>query len=77
MGGFVERVAVEAVAIRPVKVLLTVLAIPFYVVGVVAGLLVVAGMFAFAAVKVGVGDVRARASVREVTVSPPVEGEPV
>lgn len=76
MGGFVERVAREAVAVKPVKVLLTVLALPFYVVGLVVGLLVVAVMFAAGAVKVGIGDVRERVTVRELAAPPPpAEGD--
>ena len=74
MGGFVERVAREAVAIKPVKVLLTVLAVPFYVLGLVVGLLVVAVMFAAGAAKVGIADVRDRATVRELAAPPPAEG---
>ena len=57
---FVDRVAASALQVRPVKLLLTLLALPFYVLGWVLGLLVVVGLFAVGAVKVGIGDARAR-----------------
>lgn len=60
MGEFVERVAAEAVAVKPVRVVATVVAVPFWVLGVLAGLVWFAVVFAAGAVKVGFGDVRAR-----------------
>lgn len=65
----VARVAAEAVSIRPLKALLTVLAFPFYVLGLVLGLVVVAVIFAVGAVKLGVADMRARVN------QPPAVGE--
>lgn len=58
---FVDRVAVEAATVRPVKLLLTLLTLPFYVLGWLVGLLFVVVMFAVGAVKVGVADARERA----------------
>lgn len=58
--GFVERVAAQAVAVRPMRLLLTLLALPFYVLGWVVGLLWVAVLFAYGAVKVGIADARSR-----------------
>lgn len=60
MPGFVDRVAVEALKVRPARIVLTVLALPFYVLGVIIGLLLVAGKFALGAMKVGIDDMRAR-----------------
>ncbi len=57
---FVDRVASEAVEVKPVRVLLAVLAAVFYAVGWLVGLVVVAFMFALGAVRVGFADVRAR-----------------
>ena len=58
---FVDRVATEAATVRPVKLVLTLLTLPFYVLGWVLGLLFVVVMFAVGAVKVGVADARDRA----------------
>ncbi len=63
MAGFVDRVAAEALKVRPLKVLLTLLAVPFYVLGFAIGLLVVVVMFAVAAVRVGIEDARTRQPV--------------
>lgn len=60
MAKFVDRVASEALALRPLKMLATVLAIPFYVLGLLLGLLVVVAAFAVGAVRVGIADARAR-----------------
>ena len=60
MSGFVDRVAVQAVSVRPLRLLLAVVAAVFYVVGFVVGLVVVAVKFAVAAVKVGVSECHAR-----------------
>lgn len=62
MTGFVDRVAVEALQVRPLKAFLTLLALPFYVLGWIAGLLWLALRFAFGAVKVGIADAQARAA---------------
>jgi hypothetical protein len=63
MGEFVERVAAEAVAVKPMRVVATVVAVPFWVLGMVAGLVWFCCVFAAGAVKVGFADVRARLSV--------------
>lgn len=60
MSGFVDRVAVQAVSVRPLRMLLAVVAAVFYVVGFVAGLVVVAVKFAVAAVKVGLVECQER-----------------
>ena len=61
MSTFSDRVAAEAMSVRPVRALLTVLAAPFYVLGLLVGLVVVVALFAAGAVRVGIADVRARA----------------
>jgi len=58
---FVDRVAVEALKIRPFRVLLWVLAAPFYVIGFLLGLLLIIGIWSLGAVKAGIDEVRARA----------------
>lgn len=60
MAATFDRVAERAATYQPAKILLTVLAVPFYVVGFVVGVLWVALAWAWAAVLVGVGDVRRR-----------------
>lgn len=60
MGEFVERVAAEAVAVKPMRVVATVVAVPFWVLGMVAGLVWFCCVFAAGAVKVGFTDVRGR-----------------
>ena len=57
---FVDRVAVQAQQIRPVKALLTVLAAPFYAVGFAAALVVVVVTWFWAAAQVGWADARRR-----------------
>ena len=63
---FVERVAAAAVGVRPAKLLLTLLALPFYVLGWVLGLVYVCVLFAVGAVKVGIADARSRVAPRAV-----------
>ncbi len=58
---FLTRVHEQALTVRPLRLMLTVLAFPFYVVGLLVGLVVVVVLYAFAAVKTGVMDVRAKA----------------
>lgn len=72
MPGFVDRVAAEALDVRPLKAVLTLLAMPFYVLGCVLGLLWVVVRFAVGAVKVGIADAQAR-SVRPQPALPPGE----
>jgi hypothetical protein len=57
---FSARVAVQAAELRPLRIVLTVLAVPFYLFGVVLGLLFVAALWAVGAVRVGLDDARAR-----------------
>lgn len=75
-GAFADRVAAEAVAVRPVRAVLTALAFVFYVLGVVIGALVVAVTWSIAAVKVGVADVRARADRQTAPAAPPSTAVP-
>jgi hypothetical protein len=56
----VDKVAARASGVAPLKVLLTVLAAPFWLVGAVAGLVWVALVWAWAALCVGASDARAR-----------------
>jgi hypothetical protein len=58
MAKFVDRVADQARTVRPLRLLLTVLALPFYVLGWLLGLVVVVVMYAVGAVKVGLADAR-------------------
>ena len=60
MDDLLTRVHEQARAVRPLRALLTILAFPFYVVGLALGLLVVVALYAWAAVKTGIVDVRAR-----------------
>lgn len=56
MPNAVDRVAEAAQSVKPLRLFLTVLAFPFYVVGFVAGLVVVAGTWVVAAAQVGFAD---------------------
>lgn len=60
---FLDRVAAQAVSVRPSKALLTVLMLPFYVLGFVLGVAWVALRFVYGAVKVGILDASVRLSV--------------
>lgn len=62
MSSFVDRVAIEALSVRPLRVLLTVLALPFYALGWVLGIAWVVVKFAVAAVKLGIAEAQARAA---------------
>ena len=57
---FPERVAAHAQSVNVVKLLLSVLAFPFYVVGFVAGVVWLVVSWSFSAVVVGFGDVQRR-----------------
>ena len=59
---FPTRVAAKASEVKFSRVILTVLALPFYAVGCVVGLLIVAASWLFAALAVGVADARARSA---------------
>lgn len=67
MSNPVDRVAEAAQTVKLLKVLLAVLAFPFYVLGLVAGAAVVALMWIVAAVQVGFCDVRKRSADPEPT----------
>lgn len=55
-----DRIAAKAAETRPLRILLSVLAMPFYVLGLVVGVLVVAATWCYAAVGVGISDARNR-----------------
>ena len=57
---FADRVAAQALEVRFARVLLSLLAFPFYVLGLVLGLIIVAVRWCYAAVLVGIADVRKR-----------------
>jgi hypothetical protein len=61
MPSFIERAASKASDVKFAKVLLTILAAPFYVLGWLIGLLVVVVLLAWGAIRLGVADVRALA----------------
>lgn len=65
MASFPERVAVKAADVAVAKVLLTILALPFYVLGFVVGVVWVAMRWIFAAVVVGFADVNTRRAVTD------------
>lgn len=65
MPNFPERVAAKAVDIRVARILLTILAAPFYVVGFVAGVLWLALRWVFAALVVGFTDITNREQVTD------------
>lgn len=60
MSSFADRVAARAIEVRPARILLSVLAAPFYALGWLVGLVIVAVMWTVAAVQLGVSDARAR-----------------
>lgn len=60
MAAIVDRVAVEALNVRPVRALVTLLTLPFVVLGFVLGVLWLVVRFAYAAVKVGMAEAQAR-----------------
>lgn len=55
---FVDRVAAEATKVKPSKMLLSLLALPFYVIGLLLGVVLVSMSFMVAGVKLGVADTR-------------------
>lgn len=57
---FSTKIAAAAAEVRPARWLLTLLALPFYVLGWVAGLVCVAGLWMLGALKAGFGDARAQ-----------------
>ena len=58
----VQAVATKAATYDPVRAVLAVLAFPFYVLGLVLGVLWLAGTWIYAAVAAGIVDARERAS---------------
>lgn len=60
MSNPVDRVAAAAQTVKPLRLLLSVLAFPFYLLGLLAGLVVVVAMWFVAAAQVGFSDVRKR-----------------
>lgn len=56
----IDRVQTQAAQLQPLKILLSVLAAPFYVLGFVFGILWVVFSWSLAAVLVGVTDARSR-----------------
>lgn len=56
--GYPERVAAKAAEVRPARLLLALIAVPFYVLGFVAGVAWAALVWIFAAVQVGFADAR-------------------
>lgn len=60
MAGTVDRVAARAASVPFARVLLTLLMVPFYVLGFAAGVAWAAISWSWAAVVVGFGDARAR-----------------
>lgn len=60
MSNPVDRVAAAAQTVKPLRLLLSVLAFPFYLLGWVAGLCVVVFVWFLAAAQVGFSDVRKR-----------------
>lgn len=75
MAGIVDRVAVEALNVRPVHALVTVLTLPFVVLGFVLGVLWIVVRFAFAAVKVGIAEAQARIAA-PAAIEPPALAAP-
>lgn len=55
-----ERIAAKAADVRMLRVVLSLLALPFYVLGAAVGVLLVVGAWCYAAVLVGVSDARRR-----------------
>lgn len=55
---FPARVGAKAQEIKPARALLTVAAAPFYLLGLLVGVLWVVAAWAYAAVLIGVGDAR-------------------
>lgn len=58
--GFADRVAAQAIEIRMVSLILSVLAVPFYLLGLLAAVVWLAVRWCIAAVKVGFVDVANR-----------------
>ena len=57
-----DRVAARAADVRFARLILSLLALPFYLLGLIVGLLVLAARWCYAAVIVGVADVTKRSA---------------
>lgn len=57
----IDRVSAQAAELQLLRILLSVLALPFYVIGVVIGVTLIALRWMFAAVLVGMTDMQTRA----------------
>lgn len=64
---FTARVADRALEVRPLRVVLSVLAAPFYALGWIVGIAVVGIVWCYAAAQVGWGDARRRPDDQAVT----------
>lgn len=71
MSTFVQRSVEQATDLRVGRIILTILAAPFYVIGLLIGAVVVVAVVAAGAVKLGVADVRARVDVQPAPDSDP------
>lgn len=60
MSNPVDRVAAAAQNVKPLRLVLSVLAFPFYLLGLLAGFVVVVVMWIVAAAQVGFSDARKR-----------------
>ena len=60
MSSFVQRSVEQAADLRLGRILLTVLAAPFYLIGLLVGAVIVVTVVAVGAVKLGIADVRRR-----------------
>ena len=71
MSTFVQRSVEQAVDLRLGRIILTILAAPFYVIGLLIGAVVVVAVVAAGAVKLGIADVRVRVEARPASDSDP------
>lgn len=55
-----DRIAAKAAETRPLRILLSIIAFPFYLLGLVIGVVVVAFSWCYVAVGVGIDDARKR-----------------
>jgi hypothetical protein len=58
---YIDRVAERALKTKPTRLLLSLLAFPFYLIGALLGLLLVVVLFAWGALQTGIDDVRQQA----------------
>lgn len=58
---FIDRVAERALKVKPTRLLLSLLAFPFYLIGLLLGLLLVVVLFAWGALQTGIFDMRQQA----------------